>query len=173
MRSPSKRFESADLVIAAEVANRAGSATLLFDGYKLYWKQTGQDADYTAFSGAADESAKESTKDIGPTPQGLFAVDPANIEEFDASDDWGTHRVKLEPYAGTVKRMSDCFKLVRTGMYIHGGTYAGTHGCIELNDDAEEAAFFGKLKAYGRKIEIEVRYKGDRQRKYEESACPY
>ena len=135
---------------------------LLFDGYTLSWLGSSP-ASFIGFSGMADESAKESVKDIGPTPQGKYAVDPANIEILVPSDDWGEHRVKLEPYKETVTRMSDCFKVIRTGMYIHGGTFTGTHGCIELNDDADEAAFFKKLKDYGKKIELEVSYVSDRE----------
>jgi hypothetical protein len=153
-------------------AKAGGTARLTFDGYKLIWHGTGG-ATYTAFSGAADESLRENVADLGPTPQGKYAVDPANVQDLVPSDDWGSHRVKIEPYATTVDRMRDCFKLVRSGMYIHGGIVTGTKGCIELNDNAEEEAFFTKLKAYGTKIEIEVKYAGDREAKYEVAACPY
>lgn len=145
---------------------------LMFDGYTLYW-QGSNPSTYTGFSGQANEGAKESVKDTGPIPQGKYAIDPNNIELLQPSPDWGSHRVKAEPYKATVDRMSDCFKVIRTGMYIHGGSVTGTSGCIELNDDAEENAFFDKLKAYGRKIELEVRYVGDREKKYEDTRCPY
>ena len=58
-------------------------------------------------------------------------------------------------------------------MYIHGGQDLGTIGCIEINDDAEEKAFFDKLAAYGKRIELEVRYSGAREKKYEDTRCPY
>lgn len=48
-----------------------------------------------------------------------------------------------------------------------------THGCIELNNDADEEEFFTKLAKYGKKIELEVRYSGAREKKYEFPACPY
>jgi hypothetical protein len=159
-----------DLTMSEVIAT--SNDRLLFDGYKLYW-QGSAPASYTAFSGPSDESLRESVKDYGPTPQGLFAVDPANIEELQPSADWGKFRVKIEPYRATVKRMTDCFPQIRTAMYIHGGSDAGTHGCIEINDDSEESSFFAKLKSYGKKIELEVKYSGDRERKYEEPACPY
>jgi hypothetical protein len=162
-----------DLEIATELDPKLMTAKLIFDGYKLFWKENGNNSEYTAFSGPADESARESTKDIGPTPQGLFAVDPTKIENLQPSDDWGSHRVKLEPYAKTVERMTNCFKLIRTGMYIHGGSAKGTHGCIELNDDSDEASFFNKLLAYGNRVEIEVKYVRARKTNYEEPACPY
>jgi hypothetical protein len=149
-----------------------GGDRLTFDGYVLTWHGAGGKS-FTAFSGAPDERAQESVKDVGPTPQGKYTVDPSNIEELEPSDDWGEHRVRLEPLAGTVERMKDCFKLVRSGMYIHGGSQRGTHGCIELNDDSDEKDFFARLKKYGTPIELEVKYVGDREQKYEDTRCPY
>ena len=69
--------------------------------------------------------------------------------------------------------MRDCFNLIRTGMYIHGGSQRGTHGCIELNNDSDEKDFFARLKKYGKPIELEVRYVGEREKRYEEVRCPY
>jgi len=145
---------------------------LEFDGTTLFWRGASP-KQYSGFSGQADMSARESEKNLGPTPQGLYAVDPANIEALVPSDDWGSHRVRLEPYKSTVDRMVACFKVVRTGMYIHGGTVKGTSGCIELNDDADETNFFSKLASFGSKIELEVKFKGDAKTKLEESKCPY
>jgi len=147
-------------------------ARLTFDGYKLRWVAA-QPREWTAFSGLADESARESKQDIGPTPQGHFTIDPADIQYLEQGPDWGSHRVRLQPLAATVNRMRDCFNLIRTGMYIHGGDAKGTKGCIELNDDAEEKAFFDALAAYGRPIDLEVKYTGARETAYEEAACPY
>ncbi len=164
-----------DMEIAEPVGEQLAALALdrlVFDGYTLYW-QGASPANYTGFSGPADEDAKESVKDIGPVPQGKYAVDPSNIENLQPSDDWGLHRVKLEPYDATVDRMKNCFKLIRTGMYIHGGNVLGTHGCIEINNDKEEKDFFKKLKDYAKKIELEVRYVSDREKKYEDSRCPY
>lgn len=163
-------------VVVAEPASgakaKAGLDRLTFDGYKLTWH--GSTAkQWTAFSGLADESADEGVKDLGPTPQGLFTIDPKNIELLKPSDDWGSHRVRLDPQASTVTRMRDCLKVIRTGMYIHGGNVLGTKGCIELNDDKEELEFFEALKKYGKLIDLEVRYSGAREKKYERTGCPY
>ncbi|MCP4183290.1 MAG: DUF2778 domain-containing protein [Hyphomicrobiales bacterium] len=146
---------------------------LAFDGYFLTWSSSGNSTKYTAFSGQANESAKESVKDLGPIPQGEYAIDPGNIETFEESDDWGSYRVKSDPIKKTVKRMEKCFGVIRTGMYIHGGNELGTAGCIELNADTEEKAFFAKLEKYGKKIQLIVKYTGKREKKYEESKCPY
>ncbi|MFJ7789285.1 L,D-transpeptidase [Pseudomonas sp. NPDC096925] len=169
---------SLDLEVAEPVgaANTGLSVTgldrLTFDGYSLTWHGSNAKS-WSAFSGPEDESADEATKDVGPTPQGFFAIDPAVIEDLQPTPDWGSHRVRLAPYASTVDRMKSCLKVIRTGMYIHGGEQKGTHGCIELNNDADETEFFSLLKKYGKKIELEVRYAGAREKKYEVKACPY
>lgn len=166
-------LEVADPVGAAKAGFSAtGLDRLTFDGYTLTWHGSNAKG-WSAFSGPEDEGADEATKDIGPTPQGLFAIDPAAIEELEQTPDWGSYRVRLDPYASTVDRMKSCLKVIRTGMYIHGGELKGTHGCIELNKDTDEADFFSLLKKYGKRIELEVRYAGAREKKYEVKACPY
>lgn len=176
--APPPRIRGADVMISdpvnvdAEGTPILGNDRLTFDGYALTWHGASSKS-YTGFSGPADEGAKESEKDIGPTPQGKYAVDPANIEDLQPSPDWGKHRVRIEPYKATVDRMTECFKLLRTGMYIHGGSEKGSHGCIELNNDADEDDFFARLKRYGRKIELEIKYAGAREAKYEDTRCPY
>ena len=162
-----------DLIIADDItephllANR-----LTFNGGTLAWVGNNPKG-FSGFSGKADESAKESTANEGPIPQGKYAVDPANIEEFSESDDWGSHRVRCEPYRATVDRMRNCFGIVRTGFYIHGGNVKGTAGCVELNDNTVETEFFNKLKSHGQKIELEIKYTGSGEIKYEENSCPY
>lgn len=161
-----------DDLFAGEAFRSVARDRLTFDGYKLRWHGSSP-ASWDAFSGQADESAKESEKDLGPIPQGKFAIDPANIEELTPSADWGSHRVIIEPVRATVMRMTDCFGVLRSGFYVHGGSEKGTIGCIELNKDAEEDEFFDKLAGYGRKIELEVHYVSDRAVKYEDGRCPY
>lgn len=167
-----------DLEVAEPVGVTKGRVSstgldrLTFDGYTLTWHGSNAKS-WSAFSGPEDESADEATKDVGPTPQGLFSIDPTKIEEFKSDPDWGSFRVPLVPYAPTVDRMKDCLKVIRTGMYIHGGEQRGTHGCIELNMDTDEAEFFTLLKKYRKRIELEVRYAGAREKKYEVKACPY
>lgn len=173
------KSSSSDLPISNDVKESSSGIEglnsydrLTFDGYQLHWLGASH-SEYDAFSGQADLSARESKKDFGPTPQGLFAIDPANIEELELTDGWGSYRVKLEPYRSTVQRMSNCFDAIRTNMYIHGGKVRGTSGCIEINDDQQAKKFFEKLKNYGRKIELEVRFVGEMENKLEESKCPY
>ncbi|WP_027923157.1 L,D-transpeptidase [Pseudomonas sp. URMO17WK12:I12] len=165
-----------DLVIGEPVDTSMLDAALVvyltFDGYTLRWIGA-QAKEWVAFSGVAGENARESEQDIGPTPQGHFTIDPADIQYLVEGPDWGSHRVRLQPVAATVTRMRDCFKLIRTGMYIHGGDVKGTKGCIELNDNAEEKAFFAALAAYGRPIDLEVKYAGTRELAYEAPECPY
>lgn len=173
------RRVGADLVIGAPVdvavdgSLITGLDRLTFDGYSLVWHGSNPKT-FTAFSGLADESAKESVKDEGPVPQGKYGIDPSRIEKSPEPETaWGKKRVALEPYRATVDRMRDCFGVIRTNMYIHGGTDLGTIGCVEINDDAEEKGFFDKLAAYGKRIELEVKYAGEREKKYEDPGCPY
>ncbi|MCC6794811.1 MAG: PKD domain-containing protein [Candidatus Hydrogenedentes bacterium] len=152
--------------------NPAPADYLTFDGYTLTWHGSTTHT-YTAFTGPPDELYRESEKDIGPVPQGMFTVNPANIEYLEPTDPWGEHRVMLEPHCATVHRMVDCFGVLRTRMYLHGGTLLGTHGCVELNDDLEESDFFTRLADYGAPIELEIRYVGDREANFEEPQCPF
>ena len=93
---PGPQKKHTDLVVSMPVESvfettaSAGNDRLIFDGYKLRWLGSSP-AEYCVFSGQADLSARESKKDLGPTPQGLFAADPANIEELEPSDDWGNN----------------------------------------------------------------------------------
>lgn len=165
-----------DLVVSSDLAVASMNARLTFDGYFLRWHE-GSITEFNSFSGLADESARESVSDAGPTPQGLYAIEPSNIQNIHdvglPPDAWGRWRVPLEPYRATVDRMRSCFGVIRTSMYIHGGTQLGTIGCIELNDDSEERDFFDRLRNYGRRIELEVRYTGTREARYEDPNCPY
>lgn len=58
-------------------------------------------------------------------------------------------------------------------MYIHGVTNLGMIGCIEVNDNTEEQAFFNRLRDYSRQIELEVRYSSAREGYFEAPRCPY
>jgi hypothetical protein len=147
---------------------------LSFDGYYLRW-HAATVTKYLAFSGAEDESARESEKDAGPIPQGKYTIDPDTVEDMPAQDheDWGTKRVWLQPQKATVDRMKTCFPAVRTNMYIHGGTATGTSGCIEINDAAKHKSFFEQLAKYAKAIDIEVKYIDERKTSYEEMKCPY
>ncbi len=173
MRNPQQeQFD--DMVAAENVINNESLARdrLSFDGYKLHWHGNSPTS-WDAFSGLKDEAAKESDKNAGPIPQGKYAIDPENIETFPEDPDWGRHRVKIEPIRKTMERMRNCFKQVRSGFYVHGGSNKGTIGCVELNTDANEDAFFQRLSKLNHRIELEVRYILERKTKYEDQRCPY
>ncbi len=173
-----KRIFEPDADVSAPTA-LVGSDRLTFDGYRLTWHGASSES-WTAFSGRADESADEAVKDEGPTPQGMYTIDPKNIQlvstlpppHNDAAA-WGKRRVRIEPQKTTLDRMNSCLKVLRCGMYVHGGEKLGTLGCIEINDDREEDAFFDKLRKYGKLIDLEVKYSGPREKKYEHAGCPY
>lgn len=157
----------------AEIDRRsAHGLELSFDSYRLVWRGS-VDVSYAAFSGPLNESARESDRDVGPTPQGRYWIDPAAIEELEPSDQWGNFRVLLVPVAETKARMRKCFGFVRTRMYIHGGALPGTRGCIKIESEADERQFFARLKNHTNKLPLEVRYTGERKLRYQEPRCPY
>ena len=154
------------------VENAVAHSRLTFDGFKLKWHGTFP-VEYDAFSGLAGLSARESEVSKGPIPQGLFVVHPDKIEELEPSNGWGKYRVIIWALTVTRTRMKRCFGVVRKQLYIHGGSKKGTSGCIEINNDEQEERFFSKLKAYPKKIELEVRYHRNLKDKLEEPKCPY
>ena len=171
--------KSTDSHVSDEIRDPSSSPAatwdrLIFDGYKLEWKRLRTVLyKFNAFSGQADLSARESEKDLGPIPQGLYTVNPKDIQSGPPNEDWGKRRVSIKPQGSTLKRMNSCFRKLRSGFYIHGGRTRGTAGCIEINNDVQDRSFFSKLKAYGKLMDLEVKYHKNLKGKLEEPKCPY
>lgn len=128
-------------------------------------------------------------KDAGPLPEGQYSVGPLETrsgqpEEIGAleafwykltgqvEDDtaankqfckntilsrisWGNYRLRINPTGG--QKMYN-----RGDFYVHGGSLAGSHGCIDLTDDMEDfAKFFGVWASANKKktIPMVVKYK--------------
>lgn len=86
----------------------------------------------------------QACKEIGPTPEGIYYIDQNNIEYAEnvtfgnfnsnspladkSGSSWGSARVILKPDETT-----DTFE--RTSMYVHGGKYRGSAGCIDLTNN--------------------------------------
>lgn len=86
----------------------------------------------------------QACEDIGPTPSGVYYISQNDVQYFDnitignfnsnspfadrQGSAWGKARVLLKPDASTelYNRKPD--------MYIHGGWYAGSAGCIDLTN---------------------------------------
>lgn len=124
-------------------------------------------------------------KEVGPTPPGFYTTGPLESREgklmkfsavnswwnwftgkLDTSkggfqDDtewskiaWGNYRMPLIP-----KKSTDTFG--RSGFYIHGGSIAGSHGCIDLGDDMDDfAKYYSAWMVNTKKtsIDVEVNY---------------
>lgn len=68
---------------------------------------------------------------------------------------WGNYRLRITPTGG--QKMYN-----RSDFYIHGGSLAGSHGCIDLTDEMEDfAKFFGVWASANKKktIPMVVKYK--------------
>lgn len=139
------------------------------------------------FTQNREEWAKQ--KDAGPLPEGQYSVGPLETrsgqpEEIGAleafwykltgqvEDDistnrqfckntilsrisWGNYRLAITPTGG--QKMYN-----RSAFYVHGGSLAGSHGCIDLTDDMEDfAKFFGVWSSANKKTKMPliVKYK--------------
>src|SRR5258707_11622063 len=101
--------KNSDTIIRAEVSI---TVRLTFNGYTLVWHGS-KPQRWTGFCGPEDESANEADKDIGPTPHGMFKVNPARIETWSKPTSIGSFtgfRFNLMP------QRKDCLRVIRTGM---------------------------------------------------------
>ena len=99
-------------------------------------------ASYPAVAGRVEScqcSDDMNVRDFGPTPEGTYMVDPNAINSWSflkkltgwgSRFAWGNQRSHLVPFRHDAGG--------RTQMYIHGGWYPGSKGCIDLtnNNDA-------------------------------------
>jgi peptidoglycan hydrolase-like protein with peptidoglycan-binding domain len=139
------------------------------------------------FTQSPDEFSK--IKDAGPLPKGNYTVGPIetrkgntseigaitalwnkalgkydNVQQKDTSFKsdseysrigWGNYRAPIIPQTGTVTYGRDNF-------YIHGGSFEGSHGCIDLTNQMEDfAKYYGTWLASTKKknIQLVVNYK--------------
>ena len=126
-----------------------GRVLLRFDGRFL--SMIGPQArSYAAVSGRPLDNggfdysvSRQHESRAGPIPPGRYWVQPSqmwtnhwyNIAPRAA---WGNHRITIHVYPGT-----ETFG--RGGFFIHGGTHAGSAGCINLHAQMEK--FVADLKA--------------------------
>jgi hypothetical protein len=136
---------------------------LTFDGSTL---ATSSGRTWPAVSGRPDASgtfdyspARQRLRDAGPIPAGTYWLDPdqlVNLSErwlyswrFEGA--WGTHRITIHPFDSTRA-------FGRGGFFIHGGSSAGSAGCIDLTTGM--ASFAQMLGAIPRpaKVKLHVQY---------------
>lgn len=114
---------------------------LRFDGRFL--TMSGQvSRNYAAVSGRTDSrgkfdysSMRQREEGVGPIPPGQYWIDPTQMWEnhwynLAPRAAWGDHRITIHVYPGT-----QTFR--RGGFFIHGGTHAGSAGCINLHAGME------------------------------------
>lgn len=160
--------------IAEQLARR--QASLLFDGETLFWQEEGHARKWPAWSGRQGywSPVFQSVKNIGPLPQGFYEVRQNDYASWDetplynraacilnivgrkvglwpgCTTAWGHYRVGLTPKPTT--RIYN-----RSEFTIHGGSYPGSAGCIDLVDGID--SFVQQFREYGKDLLLEVRYK--------------
>lgn len=161
-----------------EVERRIDSrrARLLFDGRSLEWIEGGHVMKrWPAISGKLGFNGREhqTLKDIGPLPEGLYTALQSDFQKWEETSifnraacvlniigikagrwpgcttAWGTRRIGLRPSAGTNV-------YGRNNFTIHGGSFPGSIGCIDLTSDMD--AFAKEFMLYAKDMELEVRY---------------
>ena len=123
--------------------------------------------------------------DFGPIPEGTYAFRAPAIERFSFTDqfwmtvdgivgkhesivngatihtgDWGSGRVALNPQ-GRLKPgppgIGDVYK--RTGFFLHGGSLAGSSGCIDVGGHFDTLVEF--LQGYRKPVIVTVSYRNE------------
>lgn len=94
----------------------------------------------TSGRGACENSNSSSCMSApfeGPIPVGMYYIDPADLSDPniigdlarnyrpDSPGDWGDFRVRIKPFSST-----NTFG--RDGFFLHGGSYSGSAGCIDV-----------------------------------------
>ncbi|HEY3285471.1 MAG TPA: RHS repeat-associated core domain-containing protein [Armatimonadota bacterium] len=122
-----------------------------------------------AFSGIPGMTADDSTGFHGPTPEGDYWVDPATVQWHTPwynplswvpgnprystpLSSWGNFRVPITPSAGTDTHD-------RNGMFIHGGSEVGSHGCIDVGPN-DRSVIEGIIEKHKGRLKLRVDYSG-------------
>ena len=102
--------------------------------------------------------------DIGKTDIGELAIRDADAGTGDTA--WGRFRVRISNIAGTDRTRNwekiSAYRGQRAGFFIHGGSFRGSSGCIDLSDNMDSFAKFwtvgGVAKAMGRNVKVSSKY---------------
>lgn len=164
---------------------------LEFDGNELYIKRNNvRQASWPAMAGQPgyQNRASTSVSDHGPTPEGLYYVNPDEVQERLPWEDRlktilfekkipvkdipaylfkkGTYqwmRDKKYPswgnYRVPLEPDSNTETYGRHSMYIHGGDELGSAGCIDLGKNMDQLAPY--IKNSRHPVNVRVKYKSD------------
>jgi hypothetical protein len=111
--------------------------SLLFNGRALFGNGVRTGLLYPAVSGRPidgrfDYSAdRQKLPNEGPIPEGRYWIQPSELQENswyrlrNPSGAWGNYWITIHPFPDTITHG-------RGGFFIHGGSTAGSAGCIDL-----------------------------------------
>lgn len=151
---------------------------LAYDGETLSWLQEdGSDLSLWAVSGVLGEDGQtnpdeQGIENVGPIPEGWYLADPSQIQNWadlsvaqkaaallqrgqwpGGKVAWGENRLFLSPdQVGN-----------RSGFSIHGGTFPGSRGCIDLC--ANGTTFFNAFSKHNRPVYLKVNYENLRRKR--------
>jgi hypothetical protein len=122
--------------------------TLYFNGTSLIMRGGKNVYTYAAVSGKPNRGrfdySKENQKqrNSGPIPEGVYWIRPDELWEnawykVAPRGSWGNYRITIHPFQTTETH-------TRGGFFIHGGTEAGSAGCIDLTGEMDR--FVADLK---------------------------
>jgi hypothetical protein len=137
---------------------------LYFDGRTLTMRGAGGVRVWSGVSGQRADGifdyspSRQRIHNEGPIPEGVYWLDPAQLVHlqdrfwyFVYERGWGTHRITVHPF-DTTRTFG------RGGFFIHGGTVAGSAGCIDLTSQMEEFARLLAATPRGHKVKLHVNY---------------
>lgn len=149
------------------------TATLYFNGERLYWQEKGNETAWTACSGSKEVVEKKNYRETqyeankGPIPEGYYLAPQSRFQKRPedwgtallgalkrgawpgGKNSWGSYRIWLEPESGT-----ETFG--RSGFTIHGEAKPGSRGCIGLIHNMDE--FVKRFREYGKDMRLHVKY---------------
>ncbi len=123
---------------------------IAFDGRTLVLRGAKEQQSWPAVSGRPDgrgnfdySRERQRLGGEGPIPAGEYWINPTELWErswyrFDQTAPWGDYRITLHVMPATVTHG-------RGGFFIHGGSTAGSAGCIDLTHAM--GGFVDRLKA--------------------------
>ena len=128
---------------------------LNFDGKQLVMTNGTARYSYPAVSGRPTSSggfdysaSRQKLGSTGPIPEGVYWINPDELlanafwKPVSAAA-WGNYRITIHPFTTTVTHG-------RGGFFIHGGSVAGSAGCIDLTTFMD--SFVADLKKEGGSI---------------------
>jgi hypothetical protein len=134
------RYQSEHSTPRIPLCNQSRAA-LSFDGQRLILSGPVFGV-FRAVSGRPDDlghfdysSARQREGSTGPIPPGRYWIQPSQMwtnrwYSLAPRAAWGDHRITIHVFPGT-----ETFE--RGGFFIHGGTHAGSAGCINLHAGME------------------------------------